>query len=136
MGKIEPHDFRVPAADSDLVAYARFQLKMAGRRARAGSDLRLASAQWNILLDLYISAFERRTVPTGDACLASNAPHSTGLRHVIFLMESGYVTRVSDPEDARRTLVGLTNAGLDLVGNCLRTEYEALTAVMNGHPVV
>jgi hypothetical protein len=47
---------------------------MAGRRARVGSDLRLVSAQWNILLDLYISAFERRAVPTGDACLASIRP--------------------------------------------------------------
>jgi DNA-binding MarR family transcriptional regulator len=135
MGEIGALELRVPAADSDLIAYARFQLKAAGRRARAGSDLRLASAQWNILLDLYISAFERRAVPTGDACLASNAPHSTGLRHVIFLMESGYVTRVSDPEDARRTLVGLTPAGLDFIGGCLRAELNALAVVMEGRPL-
>ena len=103
---------------------------MAGRRACVGSDLRLVSAQWNILLDLYISASERRAVPTGDACLASSAPHSTGLRHVIFLMESGYVTRMGDPDDARRTLVGLTQEGLDLVGDYLRAEYETLTAML------
>lgn len=132
MGKIGSHDFRAPTTDSDLVAYAKFQLKMAGRRAYVGSDLRLVSAQWNILLDLYISAFEQRAVPTGDACLASNAPHSTGLRHVIFLMESGYVTRVSDPDDARRTLVGLTTEGLKFVGGCLRSEFEALAAILGG----
>jgi hypothetical protein len=136
VGEIGALDLRIPANDSDLVAYARFQLKMAGRRARVGSDLRLVSAQWNILLDLFISAFERRAVPTGDACLASNAPHSTGLRHVIFLMESGYVTRVADPDDARRTLVGLTQEGLDFVGGCLRSEHEALTAILAGRPVV
>ncbi|MGN6819165.1 MAG: winged helix DNA-binding protein [Sphingomonas sp.] len=91
------------------------------------------SSQWNILLDLFISASEQRAVPTGDACLASSAPHSTGLRHVIALMEGGYVTRMSDPDDARRTLVGLTAQGLEFVGDCLRAEYEALTAVLAGH---
>lgn len=92
------------------------------------SDLRLVSAQWSILLDLFISAFERRAVPTGDACLASTAPHSTALRHLIFLMDAGYVTRVSDPDDARRTLVGLTSKGVELVGDCLQVEFEALKA--------
>lgn len=121
--------------DPDLVAYARFLLKVAARRAHVGSDLRLVSAQWNILLDLFISASEQRAVPTGDACLASNAPHSTGLRHVIFLMESGYVTRMADPEDARRTLVGLTPAGLDFVGGCLRAELDTLVAIKEDAPL-
>lgn len=94
--------------------------------------LRLASAQWNILLDLYISTWEGRMVPTGDACLASKAPHSTGLRHVVALMENGYVTRMSDPDDARRTLVGLTQDGLDFVGACLRSEYDMLAAIVAG----
>lgn len=124
------------SVDSNLVAYARFVLKMSGRRARAGiaSDLRLVSAQWNILLDLFISASEQRAVPTGDACLASSAPHSTGLRHVIALMESGYVTRTADPDDARRTLVGLTPEEVEFVGACLRTECDALTAILGRQP--
>lgn len=96
------------------------------------SDLRLISTQWNILLDLFISAFERRAVPTGDACLASAAPHSTALRHVIFLMEAGYVTRLPDPDDARRTLVGLTPKGVEFVGGCLQAEFDTLKAVLGG----
>lgn len=94
------------------------------------SDLRLVSAQWNILLDLFISTSERRAVPTGDACFASMAPHSTGLRHVALLMETGYVSRMSDPDDARRTLVGLTREGLEFVGDCLRGEFDALRAIL------
>ena len=135
LGEIGADERRIPTADSDLVAYARFQLKAAGRRARMTRHLRLVSAQWNILLDLYISTWERRAVPTGDACLASKAPHSTGLRHVTALMENGYVTRMADPDDARRTLVGLTQDGLDLVGSCLRSEYDMLPAVLAGRPV-
>ncbi|WP_066823439.1 MarR family winged helix-turn-helix transcriptional regulator [Sphingomonas mali] len=94
------------------------------------SELRLVSAQWSILLDLFISAFERRTVPTGDACLASSAPHSTALRHLIFLMEAGYVSRLPDADDARRTLVGLTPKGVELVGGCLQAEFDALKAAL------
>lgn len=132
MGENGRYELRSSPADDNLVSYAKFLLKTAGRRAHVASDLRLVSAQWNILLDLFISASERRAVPTGDACLASAAPHSTGLRHVIFLMETGYVTRVSDPDDARRTLVGLTREGLEFVGGCLRAEFDALRAVLAG----
>ena len=123
---------RSVGVDSDLIAYAKFLLRTAGRRAKAASDLRLVSTQWNILLDLFISAFERRTVPTGDACLASTAPHSTALRHVIFLMEAGYVTRLPDPDDARRTLVGLTPKGVEFVGGYLQAELDTLKAVLGG----
>lgn len=123
---------RSTSADSGLVAYAKFLLKTAGLRTKVASDLRLVSTQWNILLDLFISAFERRAVPTGDACLASAAPHSTALRHVIFLMEAGYVTRLPDPDDARRTLVGLTSKGVEFVGGCLQVEFDTLKAVLGG----
>ena len=71
-------------------------------------------------------------MPTGDACLASSAPHSTALRHVIFLMDAGYVSRVQDPDDARRTLVGLTPKGVDLVAGCLQAEFDALKAALDG----
>ena len=123
---------RSAGVDSGLIAYAKFLLKTAGRRTKVASELRLVSAQWSILLDLFISAFERRTVPTGDACLASSAPHSTALRHVIFLMDAGYVSRVQDPDDARRTLVGLTPKGVDLVAGCLQAEFDALKAALDG----
>ena len=71
-------------------------------------------------------------MPTGDACLASTAPHSTALRHVIFLMEAGYVTRLPDPDDARRTLVGLTPKGVEFVGGYLQAELDTLKAVLGG----
>jgi len=132
LGEIGRYEFQPSATDSGLVAYAKFLLKTAGRRTKVASELRLVSAQWSILLDLFISGFERRTVPTGDACLASSAPHSTALRHVIFLMDAGYVTRVQDPDDARRTLVGLTAKGVDLVGGCLQAEFDALKAALGG----
>ena len=40
--------------------------------------------------------------------------------------------RMSDPDDARRTLVGLTQDGLDFVGTCLRSEYDMLAAIVAG----
>jgi DNA-binding MarR family transcriptional regulator len=123
---------RAASADPQLIAYAKFLLKTAGRRTKVASELRLVATQWNILLDLFISAIERRAVPTGDACLASAAPHSTALRHLIFLMDAGYVTRLPDPEDARRTLVGLTSKGGELVGGCLQAEFDALKEALGG----
>jgi DNA-binding MarR family transcriptional regulator len=123
---------RAASADPELIAYAKFLLKTAGRRTKVASELRLVATQWNILLDLFISGGERRAAPTGDACLASAAPHSTALRHLIFLMDAGYVTRLPDPEDARRTLVGLTSKGGDLIGGCLQAEFDALKEALGG----
>ncbi len=117
------------ATTAELVTYAKLLLRHGTRRAGSAPRLRLANAQWNILLDLFISANERRAVPTGDACLASAAPHSTGLRHVIHLMDSGYLTRTADADDARRTLVGLTPKGLEFVAATLRDEFETFTAL-------
>lgn len=63
---------------------------------------------WDMLLDLYIAACERRQVSTTSACIGANVPVATGLRWLQVLETRGLVCRTADPADARRVWIALT----------------------------
>ncbi len=66
---------------------------------------------WDMLLDLYVAEKKNQLISTTSACLASNAPLSTALRWLKVLEEDGYIYRISDEQDARRTFVRITEKG-------------------------
>lgn len=45
----------------------------------------------------------------------SGAPQTTALRHLGELVNAGWIERLSDPHDRRRTIYRLTRAGMDLL---------------------
>ncbi len=85
------------------------------RRARArifGADAVLFSdPAWDILLDLYASAEAGKRVTVGNACIAGEVPHTTGLRYVAALVQHGLARRVPDSTDGRRCWLELTDRG-------------------------
>lgn len=66
---------------------------------------------WDMLLDLFIAAGERRQVSTSAACTGASVPAATGLRWIHGLEAKGLVGRTVDHRDARRVWVSLTTAG-------------------------
>jgi len=67
---------------------------------------------WDILLDLYISTREGRSVPTTSACIGAHVPPTTALRWLRILEARGLVEREDDGRDGRRTFVRLSASGL------------------------
>jgi len=65
---------------------------------------------WDLLLDLFIAAKERKQVPVTSACIGAAVPTTTALRWLAILEERGLVVREADPTDARRVFVRLTAA--------------------------
>ena len=63
---------------------------------------------WDLLLDLFIAAKERKRVPVTSACIGAAVPTTTALRWLAILEERGLVVREADPTDARRIFVRLT----------------------------
>lgn len=63
---------------------------------------------WDILLDLFIAAKERKRVSVSSACIASAVPPTTGLRWVAALEAKNLIVREVDPDDARRYFLRLT----------------------------
>lgn len=66
---------------------------------------------WDILLDLFIAAKERRSVSVTSACIGSAVPSTTALRWITILEKQGLLIREADPGDARRVYVKLSARG-------------------------
>lgn len=66
---------------------------------------------WDILLDLFIAAKERRRVSVTSACIGSAVPSTTALRWITILERQGLLVREADPGDARRVYVKLSARG-------------------------
>jgi hypothetical protein len=76
--------------------------------------------KWEMLLELFIAHHERRPVSVSSLCHAANSPATTSLRHVETLERHGFVERVDDPLDARRSWIQPTPKALDGVVALLR----------------
>lgn len=63
---------------------------------------------WDILLDLFIAAKERRRVSVTSACIGSSVPSTTALRWIAILEKQALLVREADPGDARRVYVKLS----------------------------
>ncbi len=63
---------------------------------------------WDLLLDLFIAARERKRVPVTSACIGAAVPTTTALRWLSILEARGLVLRDDDASDARRIFVRLS----------------------------
>jgi DNA-binding MarR family transcriptional regulator len=92
---------------------------LSANRARLAAfpGARLGDPGWDIMLDLYVSQGTGQRVSVSDACVSAGVPISTALRHVNSLVELGYVSRLQDRSDQRRTFLQMTatlSSALDL----------------------
>ncbi len=84
------------------------------RRRRAKifhADVLFGEPAWDILLDLFIAAKERRRVSVTSACIGSAVPSTTALRWITILEKQDFLVREADPGDARRVYVKLSARG-------------------------
>lgn len=77
------------------------------RDSHLGSDL-FNDPAWNMLLDAYACDLDGRNISVSDACVASGAPYTTGLRWLRALEDRGLIERKDDTYDRRRAFVALT----------------------------
>jgi hypothetical protein len=71
-----------------------------------------ADPAWDILLDLYVARHEGREVLTSAACIGAAVPATTGLRWLRRLEKEGLLFRRTGVGDARRSLVALSEKGI------------------------
>lgn len=81
---------------------------------------------WDILLDLFVAAKDRKRVPITSACIGAAVPSTTGLRWLQILEKEGLVIRESDASDARRTFVRLSADAYARMVAYLRESSRAL----------
>lgn len=115
VGQADTSPFQFSGTDEEpdvqLVAVARKTLASRMVRKKHLPHDMFGEGGWNILLDLFISEAKGIRVSITDACVASDLPSTTALRHIGLLIERGLLWRVQDPRDSRRVDLGLTPAG-------------------------
>jgi hypothetical protein len=84
------------------------------RRADIFQDATLfGEPAWDILLDLFIAAKERKRLPVTSACIGAAVPATTALRWLTVLEDKGLILRENDMTDARRVFVRLSTDGYE-----------------------
>lgn len=108
-----------PGPIGDYLSFAREELRR--RRARETVMPRefFGEPVWNILLDLFVAAGERRRLCVTDIFVFAGASATSTLRYLRVLEAAGYLSRSPDPADSRRTFVGLTEFGSTTVRQTL-----------------
>ena len=100
------------------------------RRNRTFGDAELfGEPAWDILLDLFHAAKQRKRVSVTSACIAADVPSSTALRWIAVLEQKGLVIRESDPSDARRIFVRLSTVGYGRMVDFFATSATRLDVI-------
>lgn len=92
---------------------------------------------WDILLDLFIAAKERKRLPVTSACIGAAVPATTALRWLTVLEEKGLILRENDAADARRVFVRLSSDGYEkMVAYFARTAGDMRQDEQIEHPAL
>lgn len=119
-------DAALPPADSDtLFALAHELLCERQARSRHLTQLDLGEPEWDMALDLYISALGGKSISVSSACLASGVPATTALRHLANMGTNGLVERVKAEHDGRLIYVRLTSPTMASITTYLRKIRQA-----------
>lgn len=99
---------------------------LAARKARLKffeSDL-FFDPTWAMLLDLYRSDLTGAELSVSSLCIGSGVPSTTALRYLQVLEERGYVERVADKADKRRTFVRLTTRARSAMASYIEVTHR------------
>lgn len=83
-----------------------------------------ADPAWDMMLDLVASRMEGRQVAVSSLCIAAAVPTTTALRWIRSLSEAGIFQRATDPTDARRTYISLSDTATEGMQSWLRRFTE------------
>ena len=105
----------VEAGREPIALQVRRQLALRRRRDGLFPPDLFGEPAWDMLLDLYVAASERRPISVSSACLAAAVPPTTALRYIATLERSGLIEREADPADRRRFHVRVSRQATELI---------------------
>ena len=124
----ENGELKLPTAEARIAFAQRIYRTRSMRRDFFGDAL-FRDPAWDILLLLYSAEGTGERISISAVCAASGASHTTGIRWIQLLEDSGYVSREPNSDDRRVTWLRLTpdarerlNAFLDCI---LRNVFRA-----------
>lgn len=104
---------RIDTPVPGLLEQLNFSLQMRStRRSHFGSN-QLTGATWDMLLDLMLAKTKDRELSASDLATGAGVPLSSGLRMITLLEQLDLAERFIDERDRRRSIVRLTDNGVD-----------------------
>lgn len=97
------------------------------RRSHFGSA-EMSGPVWDMMLDLMLAGAHGRMLSASDLATGAGVPLSSGLRMISALERLGLVHRSIDERDRRRTIVRLTDTGVERMA----TYFEKIGAAWQG----
>ena len=105
----------LPAQRMSYIAFVRRLVEdRRDRDERFGAAL-FSDPAWDILLDLFVAAGERKNISVSSVSVGAGVPLTTALRWITTLNDAGMLTRSHDPFDRRRVHIALTEAAIEKV---------------------
>lgn len=112
-----PVDANTPYNANDTPIWAEVARSAYRERRRRGEVFNdptlFGEPAWDIMLDLFIAAKERKRLPVTSACIGAAVPVTTALRWLTVLEDKGLILRENDTADARRVFVRLSTDGYE-----------------------
>jgi DNA-binding MarR family transcriptional regulator len=126
---------RFEPSDAVIVELARqiYHARKQRPRIMSCADL-FGEPAWDMLLELFIAAHERRDVTVTAACRASRVPISTAKRTLDVLQRREIVLKHGDAQDRRRVFVRLSPRGLAEFNRYFRSIADSHTAFVALRP--
>ena len=112
---------------SPRVAIAKWIYQVRGNRPESVRDGLFSDPAWDILLDTYVQNAAEKPVSVTSACIASRVPPTTALRWITILEKDGWIGRVDDGADKRRSFIELTALGKAKMDEYLDEILDGLT---------
>lgn len=116
--RAEDRRSRQPLGSMEEIALLKIAINAASNRHVVARDM--AEGAWLILIEAAVYHMQEQPLFVTSACIASGAPISSAVRYINDLEENGYLRRMPDPADGRRTSIVITERGLELVESYTR----------------
>lgn len=91
------------------------------RRQLIGADELFGEPAWEMLIDLFVHACERKPISISSLCVTSSIPMSSALRLTQRLCDAGILLRLPDRMDGRRSFIRLQ----PVIAHRMRAYFEA-----------
>lgn len=106
-----------PGEDRSTQAVLTDQLSLSIRIRRMRKShfgaVPMSGPVWDMMLDLMLATSNGRTLSASDLATGAGVPLSSGLRMIASLEAHGFAVRSIDERDRRRTIVRLTDSGVE-----------------------
>lgn len=91
-----------------MVGLTELVMRSRERRSALLADDLLFDPAWAMLLDLFCATLHGKRLSVSAVLIGSGVPDTTALRYLRVLEERGYVVRVADETDKRRSFVKIS----------------------------